>query len=92
MTDTGLLKPKTGLRLFCDNQGTISLSNNEFQNERTKHIDVKLNFVKEKVANKDISLSYISTNSMTADILTKVLAPGKHNIHARNMGLESFEK
>lgn len=92
MTDTGIVKPQNGLKIFCDNQGTISLSNNEYQNERTKHIDVKLNFVKENVGNKNISLSYISTHAVTADLLTKLLPPGKQNIHARNMGIKSFEK
>lgn len=89
MMDTALMQPISGLQIFCDNQGTLSLSKNEYQNERTKHIDVKLNFIKENVANKAVQLSYISTNKMTADILTNVLAPGKHSIHANKMGLKS---
>lgn len=54
MEDNGLMKPNHGLHIFCDNQGKISLSKNEYQNERTKHIDVNLNFVKENVSNNNI--------------------------------------
>jgi hypothetical protein len=39
--------------------------------KRTKHIDIAYHFVRECVANGTISVEYIPTDDMTADVLTK---------------------
>jgi ATP-binding cassette subfamily B (MDR/TAP) protein 1 len=35
--------------IFCDSQSTIHLANHQFYHERTKHIDVKLHFVRDTI-------------------------------------------
>jgi hypothetical protein len=65
-----LLLPTT---LYCDNQGAIRLSKNATFHGRTKHIDVHFHFIRQTVSSGDISLSYIPTENMTADIFTKAL-------------------
>lgn len=35
--------------VYCDNNSTIQLSKNQVYHERTKHIDVKLHFVREEI-------------------------------------------
>ncbi|CAB3990690.1 Hypothetical predicted protein [Paramuricea clavata] len=41
--------------------------------KRSKHIDTKLHFIREKVENKEVGIHYIPTEEMTAGILTKSL-------------------
>jgi hypothetical protein len=57
--------------LWCDNAGALALASNPVSHARTKHIEVDVHFIREKVTNKDISIRYISTLDQVADIFTK---------------------
>jgi hypothetical protein len=57
--------------LHQDNQGAIKIAKNFTSNKRTKHIDIKYHFVKEKIQTKEIHLKYKSTEKMIANCLTK---------------------
>lgn len=59
--------------LYCDNQGAIRLSTNTTFHGRTKHIDVHFHFICQTVSSGQVSLVYVPTDGMTADIFTKVL-------------------
>jgi hypothetical protein len=62
--------------LFEDNQSTISLINNAGNGSKTKHIDLRYNFIREQVTKmKNISIEYLRTEDMTSDMLTKVTGP-----------------
>lgn len=41
---------KTATLVFCDNISSVYLSNNPVQHQRTKHIEIDLHFVREKVS------------------------------------------
>ena len=56
-----------------DNQGTIAMSRNPVLHKRTKHIDIKYHFVREKTQDGAVELKYCPTNDMVADIFTKPL-------------------
>ena len=73
-----------------NNRGAISLTKNEIGNDRTKHIDVKYNFVKDHVKSGIVQLQFIPTSQMTADILTKALERTKHLFHVQGMGMSSI--
>ena len=45
------------LKLFCDNSAAVSFSRNTRSTSRSKHIDVYVFFVKEKVASLSFQLS-----------------------------------
>lgn len=60
--------------IYEDNQGAIAMSENPVHRQRTKHIDVKYNFVRERVEALEIKLLYIPTAEQLADMLTKPLA------------------
>jgi hypothetical protein len=60
--------------LFEDNQGAISLALNPVAHYRTRHIDIRHHFIRQKVADKSVALEYISTKLMIADALTKPLS------------------
>jgi hypothetical protein len=62
--------------LFEDNQSTIRLINNKGNGFKTKHIDMRYNFVREQVVDrKTVRMEYLSTNEMTSDMLTKPTGP-----------------
>ena len=70
--------PITGpITIFEDNQGCISVSNNNRTDSRTKHIDVKYHFVRDMIQCKQIALQYIPTDKMLADCLTKPTSVAK---------------
>lgn len=61
------------ITLCVDNQSAIKLINNPSYHKRTKHIDVKYNFIREKVELGLIKVEYVPSNEQLADILTKPL-------------------
>ena len=52
-----------------DNQGTIALSKNPKYHPRTKHIDIKYHFIRDKVEKKELVLEYCPTEQMLAETL-----------------------
>jgi hypothetical protein len=67
-----------------DNQGTIAMSKNPVLHKRTKYIDIKFHFVREKIQDRTIELKYCPTHEMVADIFTKPLPRGQfENLRAR---------
>jgi hypothetical protein len=63
--------------LLCDNQSAISLAKNGLLSARTKHIDIRYHFIREKVDLGVAALTYCPTTEMAADILTKALSRAK---------------
>ena len=49
------------------------MSSNPVQHQRTKHIEIDLHFVREKVALGDVCVLHVPTTSQYADIFTKGL-------------------
>lgn len=56
------------------NQGAITLSKNTGYSARTKHIDIRHHFVRERIAAGQVTVQYVQTESQMADILTKTLS------------------
>ncbi|KAG0616227.1 hypothetical protein M758_5G099900, partial [Ceratodon purpureus] len=64
--------------LLCDNQSSIRLVNNPVLHEKTKHVKIYYHFVREKSAEGEINVSYISTSIQQANIYTKPRTAYKH--------------
>jgi hypothetical protein len=77
-------KPTT---LYEDNQGCIAMAKNPVNHERTKHIDIRYHFVREKVEEGIVQVEYLETEEMLADILTKGLARDRHQKLCKKIGL-----
>lgn len=73
--------------IYQDNQGCIALSKNPVFHSRTKHIDIKFHFLREKIKSGELDVPYLPTEQMLADALTKDLPRPKFEIfvEATNM-------
>ena len=59
--------------VYCDNVSAMYLSTNPVQHQRTKHVEIDLHFVRERVAVGDVRVLHIPTTSQFADIFPKDL-------------------
>lgn len=75
-------------RLLCDNNAAITLSEDPVLHSRAKHIDIHYHFLREKVTEKKIALSYVNTNNNLADIFTKGLDRVKFTRLRQLLGLQ----
>lgn len=76
------IKIKLPIKIFEDNNGCIAIANNPTDHKRSKHIDVKYHFSREKIEEKHVILEYISTGEQLADMFTKSI-PAVQFIHFR---------
>ena len=81
-------EPKT-VEINCDSQSAIHLSKNSVFHERTKHIDVKLHFVRDVIFDNLVEVRKILTNLNPADMLTKVIPVGKFEAALDLLGLHN---
>ncbi|KAK2361886.1 hypothetical protein QL285_086993 [Trifolium repens] len=59
--------------VYCDNVSAIYLSGNPVQHQRTKHIEMDIHFVREKVARGEVRVRHVPSRYQIADIFTKGL-------------------
>ena len=78
------------MRVYCDNQSSIKLSENDVFHGRSKHIDIRHHFVRDVVQRKEISLAHVSSENQVADFLTKALPKNKHRICSELAGLSDL--
>ncbi|GAU47982.1 hypothetical protein TSUD_87860 [Trifolium subterraneum] len=67
-------------RILCDNLSTVSLAHNPTLHHRTKHMELDIFFVREKVLSKHLSVSHVPAQDQWADILTKPLSAVKFGL------------
>jgi hypothetical protein len=75
-----------------DNMSTMAIAINPIQHQKTKHIDIRMHFIREHLERKNIKLAHCPTENMIADILTKALPPSQHGKLTKMMGLESLSE
>ena len=62
---------------LCNNQSIVLLTHNPVLHSKTKHMEIDLFFVREKVLAKQIQVLHIPGTDQIADVLTKPLASTK---------------
>ena len=58
---------------MCDNMSAIQLSKNSVMHSHTKHVAIKLHFLRDKVLNTEFKLIYVPTQGKVANIFTRAL-------------------
>ncbi|GJU39103.1 uncharacterized mitochondrial protein-like protein, partial [Tanacetum coccineum] len=81
------LKDLYPVELFCDNSSAIQIAANHVFHEMTKHFELDVHFVREKVLTGVIKTVKISSDMQTADIFTKCLGMVQHSLCCRNLGM-----
>ena len=72
LREVQFLKPNPTV-LLCDNNGAKSLSSDPTHHSRSKHIDVRHHFVRERVEDGSVTVWRVPGHDNVADIFTKAL-------------------
>lgn len=54
------------LNVWCDNKSAISIANNPVQHDRTKHVEIDRFFIKEKLDERIIKITHVSSANQVA--------------------------
>jgi hypothetical protein len=65
--------------VYCDNINAVYLSTNPVQHQRTKHVEIDLHFVREKVAIGQVRVLHVTMTSQFVDIFMKGLPSSMFN-------------
>ena len=74
--------------IYAYNQSAIVLTANPKFHSRSKHIDTRYHFTRDQILNKQITLKYVPTIDMVADIFTKSLPRIRHLMCMQNLGIQ----
>ncbi|GBN10581.1 Retrovirus-related Pol polyprotein from transposon TNT 1-94 [Araneus ventricosus] len=74
--DLGVLSKQ--ITIDVDTHSAIKLAENSLFHSRTKHIDIRHDFIRDVLEDGKIAAKHVSTSKMGADILTKPLDSLKH--------------
>lgn len=76
LTEEDVARPKLYIA-WCDNLSTVLLSANLVQYVRTKHVELDLCFVKERVLQESLVIKHVLSNDQIVDIPTKAISSTK---------------
>ena len=76
------------VKIYEDNQGSIDLAKNPEFHKRTKYIDIRYHFVREKVSEGTLVLEYCSTKDMKADLMTKQIPAVQFQYLRKMLGIK----
>ena len=62
---------RTATLVYCDNVSAAYFSDNPVHHQRTKHIEMDIHFVREKVKRGDVRVLHVSSRFQIVDIFTK---------------------
>ena len=68
----------------------MAIANNPINHGKTKHMDIRYSFIREKLSNGTVKLFHVNTENMVADILTKALPYKQHAGLTSLLGLQSI--
>ncbi|XP_062093531.1 uncharacterized mitochondrial protein AtMg00810-like [Humulus lupulus] len=71
--------------IWCDNLSASALANNPVYHGRTKHIELDVHFVRDKILQKQLEIRYVHSHDQIADCLTKGLTPTRFGVNKLNV-------
>ena len=82
--ELGLTQEKPTM-LISDSTGAVSIAKNLLFHKRTKHIDSRFHWVREKVQAGRFVTEFCPSQEQTADMLTKPLPQPLHDKHTKSL-------
>ena len=76
-----------GTIIYIDNSSTICIIENPVQHNKTKHIEIRHHFIRDRNAKKLIQMEKIHTEHNVADLLTKGFDPGRFQYLVSSIGM-----
>ena len=86
---TELQVPFTTPVIFCDNQSAVSIARNPVFHSRTKHMEIDVFFIREKILAKQLSIVHIPALDQWADVLTKPLSAARFEVLRDKLNVDS---
>ena len=74
--------------VFCDNTSAINLSKNPVQQSKSKHIEIRYDFIRDLVEEKTVYLEFINTDNQKVDIFTKPLDSPRFESLRKTIGVD----
>ena len=59
--------------VFCDNVSSVYMTQNPVHHQRTKHVEIDLHFVRDRVTTGEVKVLHVPSSSQFADIFNKGL-------------------
>ncbi|KAH9648407.1 hypothetical protein KPL70_025572 [Citrus sinensis] len=87
VTELGL--EQGSVNISCDSSSAIQLSKNPKYHERTKHVDIRLHFIRDEIAQQVVNVIKIASECNPADMLTKPLPSVKFKEPLNLIGMVS---
>jgi hypothetical protein len=72
---------------FCDNQAAVAIVNSSKNVDKVRHELVKIHYIREKINNELVTVEYVPTDEMIADMLTKQLPRNQFKECRNELGL-----
>ena len=73
--------------IYCDNQSCVKLSKNLVFHDKSKHIKIKYNYIRDMVQRGEVKLQYMAMDEKIEDVLTKNLARVKFEYFRESLGV-----
>ncbi|XP_075077084.1 uncharacterized protein LOC142163839 [Nicotiana tabacum] len=73
--------------IFCDNTSTIKIAKNLCQHNRTKHVDIRHQFLRDNIEKGNISINFCKTEDQIANNFTKALSVDHFERNRLELGL-----
>lgn len=80
----------TQVPIFADNTGSIFIGSNPVAERRTKHIDIRYHYVRERVEDKSVEIFFVDGSKNPADMFTKNLPKPLFVQFRKHLGLEFY--
>ena len=77
------------MSIQTDNQSAIAFAHNDQFHPRSKHIDIRHHFVRERIISNEIQVTHCASEDNSADLLTKALARPSHEAQLARIGLSA---
>ncbi|KAD4385679.1 hypothetical protein E3N88_25848 [Mikania micrantha] len=76
--------------IYCDNEAALHIVKNPVQHSKTKHIDIRIHFIRDSFERKLIHLEKVHTDDNLADLFTKPFDTARFHYLLASLKLISF--